>query len=495
MPDEGNHVLTYEAKGSSGDLASLVIRCSCGALRSLAGLLNVRKSENGIFDSALARIGLQGESFSDEDPNNANANGYYCTGSRPWLWPNGSNAVTPCGEHLQVLIRGGSNIHYPNVISAIYLPDEQYDLHPAICLMLENYQSKGIDGRAYLKMLFDQDGTGEILKMVLSANTEPSMFGTTPEGLLPGIKKLWETEQEIEDGADETVIDLRRQEYRFFLDSSKTGDRDLKTLHRDIADFDGAERLSELFDDIVLIEKMKETRVFTGFSRIVGGNFAPNETSAELSSGDITWLPAVEVFGEGIFLNFSQRRLDLWLAQSIEGGRDLMDRYHRAMERRNPVYEPRPIDWSFVMMHTFAHLLIKRLCFNCGYGSSALREKIYFSNEASGRMSGILIYTSSGDSEGSMGGLVRQGKEKNLFKLVNDAIEDAKWCSADPVCSEIGQSAGQGPDNTNASACHNCAIVPETSCEEFNVLLDRATIVGTMDGRFVGYFDIDLKGN
>jgi hypothetical protein len=139
-------------------------------------------------------------------------------------------------------------------------------------------------------------------------------------------------------------------------------------------------------------------------------------------------------------------------------------------------------------MHTFAHLLIKKLCFSCGYGSSSLRERIYFSYDVEKKMNGILIYTSSGDSEGSLGGLVRQGKENYLGKLVKDAIEDTKWCSADPVSSDIGQSSGQGPDNINGSACHNCCIIPETSCEEFNMLLDRAAITGTLNEN-VGFFN------
>jgi hypothetical protein len=139
-------------------------------------------------------------------------------------------------------------------------------------------------------------------------------------------------------------------------------------------------------------------------------------------------------------------------------------------------------------MHTFAHLLIKRLCYNCGYGSSSLRERIYFSSDPETEMNGIMIYTSSGDSEGSLGGLVRQGKEKYLAKLIKDSIADAEWCSADPVCSEVGQNAGQGPDAVNGSACHNCCLVPETSCEEFNTILDRATISGTLDEQNLGYF-------
>ena len=87
-------------------------------------------------------------------------------------------------------------------------------------------------------------------------------------------------------------------------------------------------------------------------------------------------------------------------------------------------------------------------------------------------MNGILIYTSSGDSEGSLGRLVRQGKAINLGRLIKNAIAAAAWCSAYPLCSDIGKSSGQGPDNVNGTACHNCCIVPETSCEGFNMLLD-----------------------
>jgi hypothetical protein len=144
-------------------------------------------------------------------------------------------------------------------------------------------------------------------------------------------------------------------------------------------------------------------------------------------------------------------------------------------------------------MHTFAHLLIKKLCFDCGYGSSSLRERLYFSDDSDTRMNGILIYTSSGDSEGSLGGLVRQGRGKNLGRLVKNALEEAKWCSADPVCSDIGNSSGQGPDNVNGSACHNCCIVPETSCEEFNMLLDRSTLIGTFENPEIGFYNFNSK--
>jgi hypothetical protein len=208
----------------------------------------------------------------------------------------------------------------------------------------------------------------------------------------------------------------------------------------------------------------------------------------DLSSKPVKWLPAVEVYGEGIFLKFNDEIVDGWLKEHGPKHEDINERYGSSMLKRRPKDEPRNINPFFVAMHTFAHLLIKKLCFDCGYGSSSLREKLYFSDDPESRMNGILIYTSSGDSEGSLGGLVRQGNKANLGPLIKNAIAEAEWCSADPVCSDIGKSSGQGPDNVNGAACHNCCIVPETSCEEFNMLLDRTTVVGSLDDRELGFF-------
>ena len=202
-------------------------------------------------------------------------------------------------------------------------------------------------------------------------------------------------------------------------------------------------------------------------------------------------MPAVEVYGEGIFLKFKDDFVDKWLDEYGEKFTGIIDRYHAAMHKRSPEDDPREVNPFFIAMHTFSHLLIKKLCFDCGYGSSSLRERLYFSDNSDIRMNGLLIYTSSGDSEGSLGGLVRQGRDKNLGRLVKNALDEAKWCSADPVCSDIGNSSGQGPDNVNGSACHNCCIVPETSCEEFNMLLDRTTVIGSLESPELGFFHLD----
>lgn len=100
-------------------------------------------------------------------------------------------------------------------------------------------------------------------------------------------------------------------------------------------------------------------------------------------------------------------------------------------------------------------------------------------------MEGILIYTSSGDSDGTMGGLVRQGDPGRLEAIIHEATRKAAWCSSDPICIE---SRGQGSDNANLAACHACALLPETSCEAGNRVLDRGLVVGTPEAPDIGYF-------
>ena len=128
-------------------------------------------------------------------------------------------------------------------------------------------------------------------------------------------------------------------------------------------------------------------------------------------------------------------------------------------------------------------LTINQLVFECGYGAASLRERLYVSNEANKPMSGIMIYTASGDSRG-VWGLVRMGKPDNMTKVLRNAISSARWCSADPVC---GETTGQGPDSLNLAACHNCLLLPEASCELFNRMLDRNLVVGSPDGDAYGF--------
>ena len=204
----------------------------------------------------------------------------------------------------------------------------------------------------------------------------------------------------------------------------------------------------------------------------------------DIKSADENWYPAYEVRGEGIFIEINSELIDNWLKDNQDAeirANKLSDKYNE--EKSDEM--KREITPKFIMLHTLAHLIIKELSFECGYSVTSLRERIYCDMPGEEDiMSGILIYTADGDSEGSLGGLVKQGKKEILPKIFKNAIKRAKWCSYDPVCIN---SEGQGRKSQNLAACHSCTLLPETSCEEFNVLLDRALIVGKLENKNLGF--------
>ena len=157
--------------------------------------------------------------------------------------------------------------------------------------------------------------------------------------------------------------------------------------------------------------------------------------------------------------------------------------YEDTWRSRHSEPPPRTISPSFLLVHSLAHALIRQLGVSCGYSSSSLRERLYVDDER--KMAGLLIYTATPDSDGSLGGLERQGRASRIAETVASAIEALEWCSNDPLCA---QDISTFSDAQNLAACHSCMMTPETSCEEFNVLLDRALLVGLPDNRSIGFF-------
>jgi hypothetical protein len=236
-----------------------------------------------------------------------------------------------------------------------------------------------------------------------------------------------------------------------------------------------------------MVRKLRETRVHVGFSRLIPRMDLGDPSVQPLRiDPDLDWLPAIDIRGEGIFIELRRDTIQRWLKDGKAAARthDLIADFNRKRAERN--LAPRPVEARFIMIHTLAHMLVKELTFSCGYGSSALRERLYCSLEDNTRpMNGFLIYTASGDSEGTLGGLVAQGAPTKLERLVHDAVARASWCSNDPVCME---SPDGGAFSSNLAACHSCVLLPETSCEEGNRLLDRALLAGTIDDSDVGLF-------
>jgi len=292
---------------------------------------------------------------------------------------------------------------------------------------------------------------------------------------------------------DDAETGFRRQEYDTLVAAADFEQLVLKPADR----LRYAPQFSQYFANITLVHKLRETRALTGFTRV----FADTDRDIDFLQGMLrlnepeeSWLPAFLVFGEGVFLTLDEQRLRQWEKQPEIRARvhPLVTRHHALRQARH--LRDRQIGPRYVLLHTLAHLLINRLTFECGYSSAALRERLYVSENPAAPMAGILIYTAAGDAEGTLGGLVRMGKPGRLEPLLERALSGARWCSADPVCMEMGQSGGQGPDSLNLAACHGCSLVPETACEEFNRLLDRGLVIGPFDNPTIGYFSGAMEG-
>jgi hypothetical protein len=137
------------------------------------------------------------------------------------------------------------------------------------------------------------------------------------------------------------------------------------------------------------------------------------------------------------------------------------------------------------MLHTLSHLLIRELALECGYNAASIRERIYADTTGGAPQAGILIYTAAADSDGTLGGLVDLGKPENLGRLLTQALNRAKICSSDPLCSEHDPEKDR---SLHVAACHACSLVAETSCERGNRYLDRSLLIPTLERVDAAFF-------
>jgi hypothetical protein len=393
-----------------------------------------------------------------------------CPGERPWLGP---NAAESCDCIPQTIQRGASNAYFAKVISSILIP-------PFSALLQQTLDRPDI-WREIISTLVN----GDIHEPFLRAKAEN--LGHDPELFIRAVREKLQDEEQDGNDTDDTNIseeEYRLAEYRAYLGPRppRQERHDFDTQALVISAFPSW--FGELFEAAVLVRKLRETRVLTGFSRIVPPE-AHDATPAALSVRERDWLPAFEVRGEGIFLKLRKERLDDWSKRTFVAARIAPLAARLNDLRRQREQDPRFISPALLLIHTFAHLLIRQMSFECGYDASSLRERLYVSTVDADGMYGLLIYTASGDAEGTLGGLVRQGEPGRLDNTIKAAMGNAAICSSDPLCIE---SLGQGTSGLNFAACHACALLPETSCEEGNLLLDRGLVIGTPDEPDLGYF-------
>ncbi|MBI5764260.1 MAG: DUF1998 domain-containing protein [Planctomycetes bacterium] len=433
--------LWIDERGTSGDLAEIWIRCDCKAQRSMS-------------EAALMQTGSLGN----------------CDGSRPWLGPYTKES---CGEPNRLLIRTASNTYFPQQMSVISLPDRDEVVAQAVDQVWQNF----LEFVETIDDLRDERRRKPPVKAALEELSDEEVFaeiqvrrcggaGITKTVKQAELETLMVTREEI--GED-------RPDGKFFA----------RALPREKWD----RPWMNAIERVVLVHRLREVVALAGFTRFEA---AAPDVAGELEMGvrraslarEISWLPAVENKGEGVFLQFRSDAIEAWLQRSdvidrgrrLQAGFECWRREHQGTRRQFPGLQ-------YILLHSFSHLLVTSVSLECGYPASSIRERIYALPDTG---YGVLLYTGSSDAEGTLGGLIQVGRR--VHEHIEAALKLGVLCSNDPVCAQ------HESENTNecrflhGAACHGCLLIAETSCEQHNEFLDRALVVPTVENRGIEFF-------
>lgn len=484
-PSEKSARLEYKGGNSVNDISIKAYEASGKALarRTLAGAFGSVQTPDGLKTKLSSNL-LTGKN-----------NRFTCRGYQAWLKTAKKN---DCGRDIQPTLISASNAYFAQVKTSIYIPTEIPDTGgTSLSDLYEILFQPGVYGD--IDMLRGMNIPTESIATTVKNNNPTALKSYKVEDIIKVLEldeapvadeaeaNVESSETQVADDEDDISQEVRYRYDEYLVLSAK--DRDLAQIKlRQVDSKFASPDLKSKIKKVVCVERLKETRALVGFSRIVAETPRGMRNNEELlrltePSPNNHWLPATEVYGEGLFIQFSEKELGQWedRANVSSWAKSLQEKYDN-LDR-----ETRDISPRFLMIHTFAHILINQLVFECGYSSASLRERLYVSRNKESKMAGLLIYTAAGDSDGTLGGLIRLGKKELLEPMILAALEKATWCSSDPVCAE---AEFQGTDNCNKAACHNCAIISETSCEEFNRFLDRTVVVNNSNKQEIGFFNL-----
>lgn len=396
----------------------------------------------------------------------------HCSGTNTWQQ---NRHHESCEAILEVVLRTASNFYFPNISSSVNIPFSD-DNNITLIKNNPNYQA--------LQANFSDEQIAQLLIKKISESTN------IPENEVLRLVEKENSDENEELSSDE--MEYRRAEYEVLKFIREYDEADGKLSIQQISSNKLTGENINLFDNVTLVHQLEVVNVLRSYSRV---SSSENTSMTENSDSNDVFKSSKEVslkrkdekyvgmrfLGEGIFLSFDNRSINEWLLEF----QDLPEFQNIMRKNTDFVDKEKYISPKYYMLHTFSHLLINELSEKSGYSSSAIKERIYFSEDPSTEMYGVLIYTSSSDSEGTLGGLVKQGVIDNLSEIIESLLSRAKWCSYDPVCIETDS---QGKESLNAAACHACALISETSCENMNSFLDRRMVIGTPQNNKMGFF-------
>ncbi|MDH4565313.1 DUF1998 domain-containing protein [Pseudomonas sp. BN414] len=442
-PSTCRGTLRFFESGASLQTENLWVRCDkCEAAKSLAQAFGKAGKEN-----------LPG-----------------CRGRHPHL----DRFDHDCKEDARAVLLGATNSWFPVSLSALAIP--RTNASPLQQIITDHWDD-----------FADVEDVGE-LKGTLKALTK--------RGEAAGIEAhapaaIWAAIEAHRSGADAEVEDepdIKEPEWRVLTNPTPVNDYP-NFLSEEAAP---PASFQSVISRVLLLKRLREVNALLGFTRVEspdeGSGTGSGPVWAPLSSSRPDWVPANQVHGEGIFIQFDEAAIAAWEQNSAVQRADarLRDGHKGWRSRRHlsPAEAGYP-GARYVLLHTLAHLLIRELALECGYNAASIRERIYAGVSEEGNQAGLIIYTAAADSDGTLGGLVELGKPENLERLFTQALRRARICSSDPLCAEHDP---QNDQSLHSAACHACSFVAETSCESSNRYLDRAMVVPTVQHAATAFF-------
>jgi hypothetical protein len=439
--------LWLEERGTGGELTDIVVRCDCGLSKELSA---TTKRE----DVPLG----------------------FCNGPRPWL---GNYASEPCGgpggkpQPNRLLIRSASNSYFAQTLSAISIPEANNAVKAAVELVYQDFLSVA-------------ESEDDIRKERKKAKVSSALEGLSDAD-------VWREVQRRQLGVAPPVQGIRAAEIETLMSADEIGeDKSGSLFYARAVKPLSTEGPMRHVSRVVKVHRLREVVAQIGFTRFeasvpdVNGELELGVERAALSLNE-TWLPAVENRGEGVFIGIKRESVDEWLKRdAVKHRAEQLSRGFQAWKASQPSGSQATfVGVEYVMLHTLAHLLITAVSLDCGYAASSIRERIY----AVPAGLGILLYTSSPDAEGTLGGLVETADRMPLY--LDRALASGELCSNDPVCAQHQPDRQEEERHLLGAACHGCVLLPESSCERRNDYLDRALVIPTVDGDGAAFFEGD----
>lgn len=438
-PLDCSRQLWMDEFGTSGDLSEIWIRCECGVQRELA-----------------EAAGMQTHALG------------YCDGSRPWLGP---FTREHCNEPNRLLIRTASNAYFPQLMSVISLPDRDDAVKEAV--------------DAAWDFLEEVESAEDVAHERKKAKVKAILEGLTNDEVYAEVRFR-------RGGMQLEPKSVKRAELETLVasqDEIGTDKPDGVFLARALPRAEWERPWMKDIERVVLVHRLREVTALLGFTRFEP---ASADTEGELDIGvrraaiarEISWVPAIENRGEGVFIQFSSAAIEAWMARPevLDRARQLEAGYRRWHGEHSQSRRAFP-GVQYIMLHSFSHLLITAVSLECGYPASSIRERIY-SLPSLGY--GVLLYTGTADAEGTLGGLVEVGR--SVHEHIRNALKLGELCSNDPVCAQHQPENPHEHRFLQGAACHGCLLIAETSCEQHNDFLDRALVVPTVESLGIEFF-------